>query len=135
MISLLNTVKLPYHINALSQRHALTALSHGSEQLHRRAALVEHERERLTSELSCLEGVLRVYPSQANFILVKFRDAARAFQALSRAHIHVRDRSNLPGCGACLRITVGTAEENKLVVQVLRESLAGLDQRSYAVNG
>lgn len=85
-----------------------------------RAERVRHERENLARALSALPAVRRVYPSQANFLLVRFRDAQAAFARLLEAGIVVRDMRHLPELGDALRITVGTAEQNRSVVQALR---------------
>ncbi|MFA4922436.1 MAG: aminotransferase class I/II-fold pyridoxal phosphate-dependent enzyme, partial [Candidatus Neomarinimicrobiota bacterium] len=79
------------------------------------------ERERLTNLLLELPVVEKVYPSDANFLLVKFHNARRVFEYLLSHKIIVRDRSRMVHCENCLRITVGTAPENDILIAKLKE--------------
>ena len=69
-----------------------------------------------------MSAVEAVYPSESNFLLVKIRDAGMVYRELLDAGIVVRDRSHTPGCEGCLRITVGTAEENTRLIETLNHS-------------
>lgn len=120
IISVLNTIKPPYNINVLTQETAMTALYHG-EWHDRVVSETIRERERLVAELECVRLVQRVFPSDANFILVQFENARSIYEALVQRHIVVRDRSGVALCDDCLRITVGTAEENKRLLGALSE--------------
>lgn len=111
VIELLNKVKPPYNVSEAAQETALEALNdprHLNETVKRTLA----ERKRLTEALSDLVCVERVYPSDANFLLVRVADARGLHRYLASKRIVVRDRSGLSGCEQCLRITVGTEQEN-----------------------
>jgi histidinol-phosphate aminotransferase len=82
------------------------------------------EREKLRTRLEALTFVERVYPSDANFLLVRMSDPEKVYHYLMEKGIIVRDRSRVPLCQGCLRITVGTEDEN----QVLCEALDRYDQ-------
>jgi histidinol-phosphate/aromatic aminotransferase/cobyric acid decarboxylase-like protein len=75
----------------------------------------------LASKLNSLPMVQKVYPSDANFLLVKFDNARQAYSKLASNGIVVRDRSTQPGCEGCLRITVGTREEVETLLNCLNE--------------
>jgi histidinol-phosphate aminotransferase len=83
-------------------------------------ALIEG-RGQLCDGLAELAVVENVYPSDANFVLVRVGDAARVTAYLRERGIIVRDRSAEPGCEGCVRITVGTSEQNQQLLQTLRE--------------
>lgn len=118
IVSYLLRIKSPYNVNILTSRLALKALKN-RDFLVSAAALITVERERLVRALEALRTVVRVYPSDANFLLVEFRDAHRVFETLHRAGIIVRRRSE-PRLANCLRLTIGTKEENELVLSVIR---------------
>jgi histidinol-phosphate aminotransferase len=114
---------LPYHLDAVAQAAGVLALRHEPEMRERIAAIVD-ERSRLETELGELE--LETWPSDANFILFrpKSRDARQVWSDLLDEQILVRDCSGWPGLSGCLRVTVGTQEENTRFLRALRESLA-----------
>jgi histidinol-phosphate aminotransferase len=76
----------------------------------------DHE---LADQIGRLSSVLNVYPSEANFLFVKIRDARAVYKSLLELGIVVRDRSSAPGCSDCLRITVGTKEQNDKLLNTL----------------
>jgi histidinol-phosphate aminotransferase len=78
------------------------------------------EREQLRTNLAALPLVQKIYPSDANFLLVQFEEALPVMQYLLNEKIIVRDRSKVKLCDECLRITVGTAEENRVLVDALK---------------
>jgi len=84
-------------------------------------ATIRSEKEKLVAKLRFHKHVLRIYPSDANFILIEFTDAKRIYDLLIRAGIIVR-RRNEPRLKNCLRITIGTPEENTLLVETLAEA-------------
>lgn len=114
-----NKVRQAYNVNALTQQAALFMLER-LEVLEEQAARIRSERAALGEALGALPGVT-VYPSQANFFLLRVPDAAGAFAALKRQGVLVR--SLHPGLEGCLRVTVGTPEENRILVGALREAL------------
>jgi len=122
-IAQLNKVRMPYNINALTQASALFLLDHFAL-FEQQAALLCKERERLATALNALDG-LTVYPSQANFLLVRTADAGVVFEGLKRAGILIKSMHGADATLAeCVRITVGTPEENDAVIAALKELLA-----------
>lgn len=119
IIEVFNKVKPPYNINEASQKLALEALQN-VEQVNTWIRQTVAEREKLITELSALPGVLKIYPSDANFILVKTTDAKGIYQFLVNKGIIVRDRSKVELCEGSLRITIGTPEENELFINALK---------------
>ena len=120
IISYLMKVKSPYNINILTSTEAMKALDN-AEHVKRSVASVATERQRLVSELSTLRFVKSVFPSDANFLLVRCTDARSLYQRLAQRGIIVRDRSSEPKLENCLRISVGTPEQNDLLLKALKE--------------
>ncbi|HEV3325266.1 MAG TPA: histidinol-phosphate transaminase [Puia sp.] len=119
IIDIYNKVKPPYNINQATQELALTALNGVGEVNEMIRALVTM-REQLARDLAALPFVLTVYPSDANFLLIKMADARGVYEYLLRGGIVVRDRSKVELCEGCLRITVGTERENAELVEALK---------------
>ena len=115
LIELMNRVKPPYNVGSLVQREVIDALGRQDQVAEWTAAAIE-QRAMMSRRLADLDFVERVYPSDANFILVKVADAIGIYRYLVGQRIVVRDRSTVELCEGCLRITVGTAEENQLVI-------------------
>jgi len=120
IINFLSWIKYPYNISGLTQELALKALQNESAK-DKMVALILTERQRLAKELTRLPIVQKVFPSEANFLLVKFDNAQTVFEFLIEQQIIVRDRSRALHCDNCLRITVGTPEENKILIAKLKE--------------
>jgi histidinol-phosphate aminotransferase len=118
VISVLNKIKPPYNINQASQELALQALNE-VEQVNNMIREIVKEREILAAALVNLSFVEKVYPSDANFLLVKMHDPVGIYKKLLKQGIVVRDRSKVELCEGCLRITVGTAEENQTLLNAL----------------
>jgi histidinol-phosphate aminotransferase len=114
-----NKVRQAYNVNVLTQAAAMFVLER-LEVLEEQAARIRRERDSLKSELVKLKG-LSVFPSQANFFLVRVPDADRTFEALRRQGVLVRNLH--PGLQGCLRVTVGTPDENRVLLTALREAL------------
>lgn len=123
--SWLDRVKPPYNINLASQEFAIRALEEVGQVNDMIRELVSM-REALGEVFSRIPIVEKVYPSDANFLLVKVMEAGRLYRFLLERGIVVRDRSGLPGCGNCLRITVGTEEENTLLIDAIGDYLKTL---------
>lgn len=119
IVGLLNKMKPPYNINGVSQRLAAEALE-SDDKLSDIVKVIIHERSLLSAELQLLPNVVKVYPSDANFLLVKMKAAHSVYSALLAKGVVVRDRSNVRLCDDCLRITVGTSSENKELLSTLR---------------
>jgi len=119
IIDVFNKIKPPYNINAVSQDLVLKALDNVS-QMNGWIQMIVVERKKLSIELEELSFVLKVYPSEANFVLVKVTDANKIYNELTKNHIIVRNRSGIALCEGCLRITVGTPAENNDVIKILK---------------
>ena len=118
IIRILNLIKPPYNISGLTQQKVLESL----DQVQRIEPLIKEvmtERLFLEKELDKLHFVLHSYPSHANFILVKMDDARKIYEYLIHEMIIVRDRSKVVLCEDCLRISVGTREENVQLLEAL----------------
>jgi histidinol-phosphate aminotransferase len=118
IISLLDKIKPPYNISSIAQEIAKQALTDADVKQRRVKELLK-ERERMSRQLGGLKSVYHVFPSDANFVLVKIKEASRAYQFLVKARIVVRDRSKVALCEDCLRITIGTPEENSRLLTTL----------------
>lgn len=120
VINILNKIKYPYNVNIRTQELAMDALDNA----YRKDIWVEEilkERDWLTRELKALAIVEKIFPTDSNFLLVRVRDAQFTYQYLTDNRIIVRDRSRVNLCYNCLRITVGTPEENKRLIEVLKQ--------------
>jgi histidinol-phosphate aminotransferase len=115
-----NKVRSPYNVNVLTQAAALFLLER-VEVLEEQAARIRSERASLGKAMAALPGVT-VFPSQANFFLVRVPDADRAYAGLLRQGVLVKNL-NGPAMKNCLRITVGTPDENRILLNALREAL------------
>ena len=115
----LNKVRQVYNINVLTEAAAFFVLER-LDVLEAQAAEIRAERERLGAALTALPGV-KVFPSRANFYLVRVPDAERTYEALARQGVLVRKLH--PALLQCLRITVGTPEENRILLNALHEAL------------
>ncbi len=124
VINILNKIKPPYNISILTQQVALSQLEHEARK-DKWVAEIVRERNQMSSALSDLPVVLHVFPSDANFLLVKVRHAKEVYQKLIRVGVVVRDRSSVILCDDCLRITIGTPEENQKLLSTLN-SINGL---------
>ena len=120
IIEVLNKVKPPYNINQATQELVLKALEEIG-QVNDMIKLLVDMREALAEVFLSMPTVEKVYPSDANFILVKIKEARRIYEFLLTKGIVLRDRSNVKLCEDCLRITVGTEKENTILVDAMQE--------------
>ena len=118
IIQVLNKIKYPYNLNILSQQKALELLEQ-NEQVESWVKLLISERERIAKDLENLPFVVKVYPSDANFLLVKMHDARGIYEYLVEEGIIVRDRSKVHLCDDSLRITIGAENENNILMETL----------------
>jgi len=120
IIRVFNKVKYPYNINILTQQKALELLENLQEKEEWVKTIVD-ERTIMVKKLFKLPFVQVVYPSDANFVLVKMHDARGIYEYLTDQKIIVRDRSKITLCDDCLRITIGSPKENKKLRKALKE--------------
>lgn len=119
IINLFNRVKPPYNVSQLSQTAILQAMQN-QEQVDRWTKEALMQREKLSHMLPELDLVENVYPTDSNFLLVKVSDANTIYNHLVDQKIVVRNRSNVILCEGCLRITVGTPDENNRLIEALK---------------
>lgn len=120
IIDLFNKVKYPYNVNILTQKQALEILKrrHDVEDWVR---LILNERTSLMYAISELSICTEIYPTEANFFLAKFTEADKVYNYLVNKGIIVRNRSHITLCDNCLRITIGTPQENTILLSALRQ--------------
>jgi histidinol-phosphate aminotransferase len=122
LIEVLRRCQAPYPVPTPCAELALAGLSpEALAETEKRVALIRSERVRLQAALASLPEVRRVYPSQGNYVLARFRDAESAFRSLLAAGVVVRDQRAAPQLGDALRITVGSPEQNERVISALRK--------------
>lgn len=119
IIQILNKIKPPYNISAVTQQLAIKVLSE-KEQAYKKIEIIKREKEKLKHDLKMFDFIKEVYNSDANFLLVKVSNTEKLYQFLLSKNIVVRNRSSQPLCENCLRITIGTPEENYLLQQSLK---------------
>ena len=120
IINYLNKIKPPYNINVLTERKALEEL-YKIDEIEKNISIVLDQRNLLVSCLEKLDFVEKIYKSDANFLLVKVDNADFRYNQLLENGIVVRNRSNQPLCQNCLRITIGTKNENTSLIKTLNE--------------
>lgn len=120
IITIFNKIKPPYNINIVSQELLLEALNNKS-QVDEWVKEIILERRKVSDELTKFPFVKAIYSSEANFILVKVENAKTIYNFLITKKIIVRDRSNVTLCNECLRITIGTKEENEQLLTTLKQ--------------
>ena len=120
IIATLNTIKPPYNVNELTQNKAIENLNN-ADLVKNQIGDILKEREDLINELNKINFISKIYPSDANFILIKVDDANKRYNQLISKGIVIRNRTNQHGCENCLRITVGTSKENKRLLKILKE--------------
>ena len=118
IIYILNKIKPPYNINSLTQERAISALTDWDTTQGQVTQLIA-ERKGLFAQLEKISFVEKVYPSDANFLLVQVDDANKRYAQLIENDIVVRNRSNQVGCENCLRFSVGTPQENQILIETL----------------
>lgn len=117
VISLMSKVKYPYNINVVAQKMALMKLDEAAKD--KAVAEIVGQRFRLEKELRKCPEVKGIYSSDANFLLVRFDNPDEVYGRLLAGGVIVRNRSKVPGCEGCLRITVGTPAENDRLLRLL----------------
>lgn len=117
VIEILSRVKYPYNINVVTQQLVLEQLEKPVDAQIRE---IISERKRVEAGLQGLPSVKKLFPSDANFILIRVDDPRGLYDRLIEAGIIVRDRSRIRGCEGCLRITIGTPSENDRLLEILK---------------
>lgn len=120
IVDIFNKIKYPYNVNMLTQRQALE-MTYRLYEKERWVDTLKAERGWLGDALKCLPCVQEVYPTEANFFLVKVADAPAIYHYLVKCGIIVRSRHTVALCGNCLRITVGTHGENEQLIGALQK--------------
>lgn len=120
IISVMNNVKYPYNLSLLVQQYVSEQLDKTAEK-EEWVRLTVEERKRMEKELNTLKCVVKTYPSDANFLLTEVTDAVGIYRRLVEKGIIVRNRNSVKMCEGCLRITIGTREENDTLLNELRK--------------
>lgn len=123
IISLLMKIKSPYNINKLTEKVVLDSLNNIVRK-NETLKLIKNEREYVLTELKKINGINYVYKSDANFILFKVEDADYVYKKLSENGIIIRNRSSQKNLQGCLRVTIGTREENSKFIKELKKILS-----------
>ena len=118
IIDILNKIKPPYNINSLTQERAISALEDW-DTTQRQVTQLIAERKGLFAQLEKISFIEKVYPSDANFLLVQVDDANKRYAQLIENDIVVRNRSKQVRCENCLRFSVGTPQENQILIETL----------------
>lgn len=119
IISVLNRIKPPYNVNELTQQKAILQLEQNKITKQQVQAIL-NERDVLVDKLSEIGFISKIYPSDANFVLAKVDNATMRYNQLIEKGIVIRNRTTQPGCENCLRLTVGTPEENIILINTLK---------------
>lgn len=123
LIKYLNAVKYPYNINRLTAEKALSLLE-GKDTYTERRILIQNEREKMCRKLADIPGIETVFPSDANFLLIRVKNSANDLvKTLANRGIIIRNRSSLPRCENCIRITIGRPEDNERLMKNMKEIL------------
>jgi histidinol-phosphate aminotransferase len=118
IIAVLNKIKPPYNVNELTQKRALERLDNTDAIQSEIKSIIRH-REDLLKVLLNIKYVEKIYPTEANFILIKVDNANKRYDDLIAKGIVIRNRTTQPLCENCLRLTIGTEEENKKLIEAL----------------
>lgn len=127
IIETMSRVKYPYNINGITQNIVLERLESSVDAL---LAEIKSERGRVAEALSATPLIREIYPSDANFVLVRVDEPRKIYELLISEGIIVRDRSRIDGCRGCLRITIGTPAENDRLISTLEKASEEADTAS-----
>ena len=120
IIATLNKIKPPYNINELTQISAIEQLQKADLVQSQIMSLI-NERELLVRSLDQVAFIKKIYPSNTNFVMIKVDDASKRYQQLIENGIVIRNRTTQPLCENCLRLTIGTTEENMKLIETLKQ--------------
>ena len=119
IISVLNRIKPPYNVNILTQQKAISQLEQQGLTQNQVTNILK-ERDLLITKLESIDYISKIYPSDANFVLVEVDDANKRYDQLINNGIVIRNRTTQPGCENCLRFTIGTPKENRTLIDTLK---------------
>jgi len=119
IIAVLNKIKPPYNISSANAKAASLRLENGKA-YKKEVQLIKSQKAQLIEVLNDIKQVVKIYKSDANFLLVHFKNSAKLFDYLKAKNIIVRDRSQELNCENCLRLTVGTPEENTKLIEAIK---------------
>ncbi len=120
IIAILNKIKPPYNVNELTQKRALKRLLNKNKFIDEIDLIID-EKNRLFKKLLQIKYIIKIFPSEANFILIKVDDASKRYNQLLNKGIVIRNRTSQPLCENTLRLTIGTPEENETLIKTLKE--------------
>jgi histidinol-phosphate aminotransferase len=120
IVKILNKIKYPYNLNILTQKKALELVDK-TDDVRKWVKLLIAERKKMGELLKDFPFVVKVFPSDANFLLVKMHDATGIYNYLVEKGIVVRNRSKIHLCDDSLRITIGSSNENEILLQAFKE--------------
>jgi histidinol-phosphate aminotransferase len=120
IISLLNTVKFPYNVSRINQVVAQKALNR-KKQTNKKIQRIISERKKMKTRLHTFSFIEQIFPSDANFLLMKVSNSRALVDFMRRSGILIRDRSELNGCRNCVRLTIGTPKQNQLVLKEMKK--------------
>lgn len=121
IIQILSKIKYPYNVNILTQQKAMELLTQNKDKTNEWKELLLSQRESVKIELEKFSFVQTIYPSDANFLLIKVEGAKKIYSFLANQEIIIRDRSSVALCDGCLRITIGSPEENQVLLEALKQ--------------
>jgi len=119
IISVLNRIKPPYNVNILTQQKAISQLEQQGLTQNQVTNILK-ERDLLITKLESIDYISKIYPSDANFVLVEVDDANKRYDQLIDKGIVIRNRTTQPGCENCLMFTIGTPKENRTLIDTLK---------------
>jgi histidinol-phosphate aminotransferase len=119
IIAIVNKIKPPYNINVLSQEKALERIKDSNKNSLEIQSILDNKRD-LLEQLSKIEFIEKIFPSDANFVLIKVDNASKRYNQLIEFGIVIRNRTTQLLCENCLRITIGTKSENEKLINVLQ---------------
>ncbi|WP_071134430.1 histidinol-phosphate transaminase [Millionella massiliensis] len=134
IVAAMERIKYPYSVNVITERLVLRELEREAIRREQIATLID-QRRKLVAALEQIPLIRRVFPSDANFVLVKVDEPRKIYNHLIERGIIVRDRSRIAGCEGCLRLTVGTPEENAALIDALQNPDQPFDRSTLPVGG
>jgi histidinol-phosphate aminotransferase len=120
IIAILSRVKYPYNVNIITQQIVLEQLN---KNIKTQVSEIRSQRKWVEAQFATIPLVKRIYPSDANFLLIQVDNPREIYKELIAKEIIVRDRSCVPGCAGCLRITIGAPEENRRLIEAFLEAI------------